>query len=623
MAYAKVDPITFEILSHKIWQITDEMARVLERTSGSPVVYEVRDYMTALYDSSGNAIMIGCGVVFHGAATVYAVKHIAEQYRENPGIAEGDVFFINDPYIAACHQPDMVLISPIHYEGELVAWAASMCHVPDSGGIDPGGFCARATEVYQEGFRSPGIKIVERGKLRKDIWDTILNMVRDPGGVGLDLKAEIATGQTAKKRVLELIEQYGLDIFKTTCAELINYSEVKLRARLADLPDGTWRQRQYLDDDGVTDRVRKVVLTMTKEGDSLTFDFTGTDEQSPSNRNSSLAATRGAVFGSLAPMLCYDIPWSQGILNAMKVIAPEGTIINPKFPAALTEGTIGPAYLVQDAALAAISEMLNASEKWKEEATAVWNPSVASQAFAAVNQQGIFMVTMFMDMQGGGGGARTYADGVDTGGILWQPTTTMPNVEAYELILPILYLFRRQTEDSGGAGKFRGGVGGEYAIMLHDAPTGTAIMPPFGCLGTEAAIGYGISGGYPTVVKQYKMIRNSDIRAWIERGGFPQQPGDLNGNLQRLSTREVWVLKENDVFYQNWFGGGGYGDPLDRDPTMVCKDVENKLVSPVCAERIYGVVIDPATLKIDIEQTRHKRDEIRKNRILTGKKINK
>jgi len=620
MSEIKIDPITFEILSHKLWQITDEMASVLTRTSGSVVVYEVRDFMTALYDPAGNAVMIGCGVIFHGAATVYAVKHVAETYKDNPGINEDDVFLLNDPYIAACHQPDMVLITPIHYQGELVAWAASMCHVPDSGGIDPGGFCARATEVYQEGFRSPGIKVIERGELRQDVWDTILNMVRDPGGVGLDLKAEMATSQTAKRRVLELIGQYGVEMFKAACAEMINYSEVKLRARLAELPDGKWRAIEYLDDDGVTEQARKVVLTMTKEGDSLTFDFTGTDGQSASNRNSSLAATQGGVFGSLAPMLCYDVPWSQGILNVMKVIAPEGTIINPKMPAALTEGTIGPAYLVQDAALVTISEMLNASEKWKEEATAVWTPSVAGQAFAGVNQHGTFMVTLFMDHQGGGGGARTYADGVDTGGILWQPTTTMPNVEAYEMVLPVLYLFRRQTMDSGGAGKFRGGVGGEYAFMLYHSPTGHAIMPPNGAIGTEAAIGYGISGGYPTVVKRFKMVRDSDIKAWIERGEIPQYPEELKGDLTLLSMRDVWAIGDNDVFYQNWFGGGGYGDPLDRDPEMVRKDVENMLVSMDCAERIYGVSIDHETLEVDLTRTAQRRTDMRKNRLHLAKK---
>ena len=623
MADVKIDPITLEIISHKIWQITDEMGIVLERASGSPVVYEVKDYMTALYDADGNALMVGCGVVFHGAATVGAVKYIADTYREDPGIHEGDVFIANDPYIAAAHQPDMAIITPIHHKGDLIAWAASTCHVADTGGIDPGGFCTRATEVYQEGFRSPGIKISEKGKIRKDVWDTILNMVRDPGGVGLDLKAEIASGETAKRAMLELVDQYGAKVFKGLCQEIINYSEVKLRARLKEPPDGTWRCTQYLDDDGAG-TMRKIMLAMSKEGDSLVFDFTGTDGQAPSNRNSSMAVTRGGVFGALAPMLCYDIPWNQGVLNVMKTIIPEGSIINPTKPAALTEGPIGPAYLAHDAAAITLSEMLNASEEWKDEAAAMWTPSVSTQAFAAVNQYGHFIATIFADIQAGGGGARAWSDGVDTGGILWQPLTTLPNVEAFELILPILYLFRRQTKDGGGPGKFRGGVGGEYAIMLHDSPTGVAVLPPYGCIGTEAAIGYGIAGGYPTLTKQYKIVRQSDIQARLDRGDIPQNmeeiQDELQGDFEFLATNEVWTMKDNDVFFQNWFGGGGYGDPIDRDPEKVLRDVENDLVSHAYAVQIYGVVINPETNKIDIERTNERREQIKKIRLQTGKK---
>ena len=609
MEKGKIDPIALEILSHKIWQITDEMARVLERTSGSPVVYDVRDYMTAIYDTEGNAVMVGCGVVFHGAATVDAVKYIIETYKEDPGINDGDVFFANDPYISACHQPDVTIITPIFFGSEVVAWAASMCHIADTGGIDPGGFCTRACEVYQEGFRSPGIKIVENNKIKKDVWDTILNMVRDPGGVGLDLKAMIATGETAKSRIFEMIEQYGVDSFKLLCEEIINYSETKLRGKISQLPNGTWRSVEFLDDG------KKLLLSMTKKDDSLVFDFTGTDDQSINNRNSSLSATRGAVFGALAPLLCYDIPWSQGILNVMDTIVPEGTILNPKKPAALTEGPIGPAFLAHDAAVITISTMLNSSDEWKEEATASWNPSVSTQAFAALNQHNHFIVTIFMDIQGGGGGATPCSDGVDTGGMLWIPTTTMPNVETYELILPILYLFRRQTKDSGGPGKFRGGVGGEYAIVLHDSPSGEAVMPPYGCIGGEAAIGLGLSGGYPTLVKQYKLVTDSNISHLLKSWNIPEYVEDLDGDVSLLSQSDVWHLHNDQVFYQNWFGGGGYGDPLEREPKLVLKDVLNELVSEECAELIYGVIIDNKTKLINDEKTKLKRINIIKDRL--------
>jgi N-methylhydantoinase B len=618
-AAENLDLITLEIISHKIWQITAEMGVVLERASGSPVVFEVKDYMTALFDSQGNALMVGAGIVFHGASTVDAVRYINKNYSEDPGINDGDVFIANDPYVAAAHQPDIAVITPIFYEGELIAWSASCAHVADTGGIDPGGMCPRATEVFHEGLRTAGLKIIEKGKIKKDVWDTLLNMVCDPGGVGLDIKAEIAAGSTAKQRISELVGEFGLDSFKMICRQIIENSEKKLRNRLAKLPDGTWRAIQYLDNDGMG-KIKKVNLEMTKEGNKIVFDFTGTGEQSPTNRNSSLAVSRGGVFGALAPMLCYDIDWNQGILNVMEVIIPEGTILNPKPPAALSEGPIGPAYLAHNATCVVLAEMLNTSYEYKDEASGLWTPSVSTQSCGAVNQYGHFIATIFGEIQAGGGGGRPWADGVDSGGIMWQPLSTMPNSEVYESFLPVLYLFRRQTKDSGGPGKFRGGVGGEYAIILHDAPTGEAILPPYGCLGLEAAIGVGISGGYPGAFKQYKMVRNSDIEEWIsEKNELPNKPEDLKGDVELLDTTQVWHMKTGEILYQNWFGGGGYGDPLERDPELVLKDVTNGLVSNRRAEGIYGVVISPDYQSLDIERTTALRKQIRENRLREAK----
>jgi N-methylhydantoinase B len=219
-----------------------------------------------------------------------------------------------------------------------------------------------------------------------------------------------------------------------------------------------------------------------------------------------------------------------------------------------------------------------------------------------------------MDEMPGGGGARSYADGVDTAGISYIPPSSAPNVETYELMFPVLYLFRRQGIDSGGAGKFRGGVGGEYSITLYNSPAGKATMTLYGT-GFEPATATPLFGGYPANNNRWIIVRETDILKRIKRGDFPEFVEHLKGNLENLPTKGVTEITDGDVFYCHWMGGGGYGDPIEREPQSVCKDVINKIVSLKYAKDIYGVIINPDTLEVDIDKTREIRRTIRMNRI--------
>lgn len=390
MAETKLDPITFEILSHKLWQITEEMGITLRRVSGSPVTVDAKDYMVGLYDADGTMIMCGAAVLFHVNVTRYAIEHVIKTYTDNPGIHDGDVYFLNDPYISALHTPDGAMLTPIFYQGELIGWAATMTHLVDIGGIDPGGHCPRAEDVFQEGFRLPGIKLVEGGEVRKDVFNCILNMSRDPGVVGLDLRAEIAAGETAKARLTELVQKYGVDTFKTLCRESLKYAEARMRARIAELPDGTWRIVDYLDTDGRTDKVYNLILTITKEGDSLTFDYTGTSEQAPTFVNCGEVGAEGGIFGAVAPHLAYDIPWNQGTTKPLDMRVPRGTVIRAKFPAPCSRGSIGGADLANVPAQFGISKMLDCTEKYKDSASALWGVVGGGLGIAGVNQYGTF-----------------------------------------------------------------------------------------------------------------------------------------------------------------------------------------------------------------------------------------
>lgn len=608
-ATQQLDPVTLEIMEHRLWQITSEMGTTLRRVSGSPVTLDAKDYATGLMGADGSLLMVNCGVLFHAVTLPYAVKHILAKYADNPGIYPGDVFLVNDPYICSVHAPDMYLLAPIHDGADLVAWAGSMTHLVDIGGIDPGGLSPRATDAWQEGLRLPGLKLVERGVLRQDLWDMILNLVRDPGMVGLDIRAQIACAHVAATRIPELIAEHGRAAYHALTEAVVDSAAVRMRARLGELPDGVWRTRVYYDEDGHTERVYEIDIEMTKSGERLTFDLTGTSEQAPSFINCGVRGATAGVFGAVAPMIGYDLPWSQGVIDSIEVIAPEGSFVNPLPPAPTSLGTIAAADAVMSGTQEVIAKMLMASDVFREDFTAMWGSIVGCPVVSGLNQQNEYRVQLLMQCDGTGAGARSYADGVDTGGSMYIPEISIPNVETYEVDLPLLFLYVRQRADSGGPGKWRGGNGLEMALTLHDSPTGEVLLPFVG-RGTRAPIISGMSGGYPSANWLYAIKRGTNIATALAAGRVPASVDELEGKQELLPANGVTVIHNGDVFQFAVHGGGGFGDPLDRDPERVRRDVANHCVSAGVARDIYGVVLT-ADGRVDDDATRERRQQAR------------
>ena len=312
-----------------------------------------------------------------------------------------------------------------------------------------------------------GSKLIERGKIRKDVMDTILNMVRDPGMVALDFKSQIAANNVAKMRMFDLLNEYGEDTVDEVGRQLIEQSESLLRRRFLELPNGTWRARLYIDH---PNKVYTINLAMTKKDDTLTYDFTGSSEQAPVGINCSYWAAWGGMFAPIFPLLAYDITWNEGITKPIRMIAPEGTVVNAKRPAPLTIATISAIQIINNLSTLCLSKMFGASRKYRDHATAVWHGSHAHITTFGISSSGNYFVSPLTDTFGGAAGARAFKDGVDIGGEIPNVVSRWGNVETHEEMLPLIYVYRRVVKDSGGPGKYRGGVCHEYAITPHGSP---------------------------------------------------------------------------------------------------------------------------------------------------------
>jgi N-methylhydantoinase B len=599
-----VDPITFQILRHKFSHVTAEAIAALKNVSGTANTNVAHDMMVSLYGTDGSLTIGGAGYAHHLPPGAQAVKHLIEHFSDDPGIHEDDAFFFNDPYSGALHAPDVFIISPIFYAGTLRGFVANFVHVTDIGGIDSGGFCPNARECYQEGFMTKGLKIVEGGTIRRDVFDTFLNMVRDPGMTALDLKSQLAANHVAKERMVKLYHDYGPDTVDAVSHELIRQSERLLRDRLRELPDGSWRSCEYVDIDGARS---KVELTAIKDGDTLTYDFTGSSPQVPLGINCSYWATWGAMFAPLFPLLAWDIMWNEGVTRPIRMIAPEGTVVNCSHPGPLSIATVGIILSVNNVSNMVLAKMMGASERYKDRVTAIWRGTGTRLQLHGFSRNGQYFSAPLTDTWAGSGGATPFKDGVDAAGEIPNVVSAMGNVETHELITPILYLYRRLVPDSVGAGRFRGGMSHEYAFTPHgsDGPVGIVAKGK----GTTSPMSLGIFGGYPGCNVHYYTFRD---------GNAAELPWDLASTAGATRDSLPWGtfdLDHGDVQYICAMGGGGYGDPLERDPDAVLSDVLSDVVGADVARRVYGVVIDYDAAAVDRDATAAARASIRARRV--------
>ena len=611
-----VDPLTYEVIRHRLSAITEDMGNALKRMSGSVVVTDCNDFCVAVADETGDLILVGQYNTQLSASMDMAIKWTLEHRSENPGLRPGDMFFCNDPWIGGgLHQNDASLFAPLFYKGELFGWSGAVCHQVDLGGVSPGSWSVAGTDVFWESTPVPPVKIVEGGFLRPDIEDMYLRRSRVPKLIALDLRAKMGANNVAQERLTQLIDKYGPRVVKAVMKKMMHDAEKRLRAKLSSLPDGTWGAVAHQDGARAGDtNIYKVVLQMTKREDKLIFDFSGTDPEVEGFINCTFAGLRGGIMTVALTMLCNDIPWAPGgIYRCIETVSEPGAINNCNFPAGIGKASVASAWATQNAVSECIAQMLGTHPTHKKAAMSCCQGTWDLALLAGVDQRGGPFVTMLCDPMAGGLGARVDQDGVDTGGSNGIPMGRIADVEINEFSFPMLYLWRREEIDSGGPGRHRGGLGGSSCFIMHDSPLGEVHLV-VSAPGKAVPITPGLSGGYPSATSYDVLVRDTNVRAMLRRGRIPSNLEQIDGKHEILPPHVETDMAAEDVYYTHWQGGGGYGDPLRRDRKKVAADLAAFKISTEAASEIYGVVMT-ADGKVNDDATEKRRQQLQRARI--------
>lgn len=579
-----VDPITLEVIRNRLIAASRDIRRTVERAAYSPVLYEVVDFSCGILDSEANLVAETPGLPIFLANLHYSVVATYETIGRDK-LRPGDVILCNDPYNGGyTHCPDIVVLCPVFYDGEIRGWAAFRGHTVDMGGIYPGGWYSNTTEVFQEGFRLPPVKIMIEGKSNEDVLRLIRANTRVPDAVLGDIRAMIAAVLTGSKRFCEIIDKYGLKVTLAAIEEILDQGERMARAAVRRIPNGVYTAEAFLDgdgnDDNPLDEKLRLKVTVTVEDEEMTIDFTGSAPQCRGPMNVPEPSTISSARYAFKIVTTPDLPSNEGSFRPLKVVIPKGSLLNPQFPAATamwpTPTTTIPD-LVLKALAPAIPDRVRAGHFGDSMANFIYGTDPRSARYYVIAEG-----------DAGGYGGMPDSDGESALFSMDLGDTYNVPVEVAEVRYPLRVECFELRQDSGGAGKFRGGLGvrRDYRILGHEAGLTVTTdrvkyAPPWGLFGGKP--------GLPSITVVYR--NDGREERWRKISNLP------------LAADEV-------VSFQTG-GGGGYGDPLERDPELVLQDVINGYISLKKAKEEYGVVIEEKEMKIDIEATEALRRKMR------------
>ena len=570
-----IDRIDFELFKSALFAAADEMAVTVCRTTYSGVLRDNMDFSTSIADSRGEVVAQGLTLPMHLGSVRTALAAVLVRYENE--MREGDVYVLNDPFEGGMHLPDIFMFKPVFVGGERAGFACCTAHQTDIGGRVPGSNAADSTEIYQEGLRIPPMKLEDAGVPNETLWRMIECNVRVPVQVFGDLRAQLAACEIGEREIRAQVARYGFDAVCAMMREMLDYTERMTRAALRPFPDGEYDFADWIDDDGVDfGQPIRLFVTVRKSGDRIAFDWTGSSPQVRGAINATLSVTRATSFTAIRSILPPDIPNNDGTFRVIEVSAPRGSIANMELPGACAaRGLTG--FRMLDCAFGALAKM--APDKVCA-ASDGGNVGISVGGYRADRTPFIYV-----DFTCGTWGGRPFSDGLE-GNSNILANMAAQSAEVSELENPVEILGNELVTDACGAGRYRGGAPffRDYRMSEEEA------------------------------VVQVRSDRQTH-RPYGLYGGRPGAPGEVvlnpGSEAQTLPSKVTMTCRRGDIVRWVLPGGGGWGDPLERDPRRVLRDVRNELVSPAAAEREYGVVIDTEGWQVDEAATARLRAQLR------------
>ena len=572
---ATLDPITLSVIQNGLIQVCNEMDLAFVRAAFSPVISETLDRSDGIYHRETGALIAqgDLGLPVFVGTMQFGTYEVIRRAR---AIEPGDLFIVNDPYMGGTHLMDVRFVKPFFYRGELFSWLANTGHWPDTGGAVPGGFSATATEVEQEGLRLPPVKLFKKGEMDEEILSIILSNIRIADQRIGDIKAQAAALTVGERRLTVLLDRYGRDTVEDAIVELRSRAEQQMRAKIAQIPDGVYKGEAFVDSDGVVDEPLRIAMKITKKDTDLTFDMSGSSPPCQGPMNSVIATTKSSIYLAIKHIFP-EVPINAGTFAPLAIIEPKGTFLYAEYPRPVSGCAAEVSQRIAEAVFAALT------------------PAITDLLFAApAGTSGNFALgghdpktgrsyVMYL-ISGGGYGGSLDGDGMSNGCSTIGISKTTP-IEIIEQRYPVLIEEYALHEGSGGAGEHRGGFGVRYRVKLRRGKARASFVMDHGRYGPQGAMG-GSDGGVNRVV--------------VERGGETYIP-------QHLSKDQDIHISEGDTVSVCTPGGGGFGDPLKRDPALVEADVRRGYYTVDEVADLFGVVIAAATLTLDAAATRTRR----------------
>ncbi len=554
------DPIQMEVFSNRLLAIAENMGAILIRSSFSSNIKERRDCSTSIFDAAGRLITQADHIPIHIGAMIGAVEAILRRY-DLSAIKPGDAFIANDPYLAGgSHLPDISIITPVHIDGEVRFFCGNIAHHADVGGKNPGSTSGVSRTIFEEGIRLPVIRIARGGDIDEDLLELIAYNTRDPEERLLDLRTQIGTNQRGATMLCDLVSRMGWDAVARAIEDILAYTRIRLRNRIGALPAGSYSFERSMDDDGFPGPTVPIVCTVTVNGDRLSFSFDGSGPQARGAINLPDSALKASVYYCVKAVLDPALMPNQGVIDCIEITAPAGTITNPTAPAAVAARAVTSNRLC-GAIFGALYQMLP-----PESAMASCNDSTSFVAISG-RRPGRETPYVYPESMGGGAGAFADRDGMDAVHVHTVNSTNLP-AEALELEYPILLEEYSLVPDSGGGGRYRGGMGMARQLRIREDETIFSARSD-----AHLVAAPGVFGG----------LSSSLSRITLNPGRDDEEV--LHSKVAGL------VLKAGDVVRIETLGGGGYGPPSERPIDLLEADLREGKVSPAAAERDYGVAM--------------------------------